>query len=569
MRQNVIWALGIASVVAVAAIGVGYFKWQGEVPDEVALKSPAPSETETGENSATNSSSSSDGPSSSSIEVAEKAGGEPTDRGDEVNGNEVAASQQKQSDSLSFDVVGVEPTGEAVIAGRSDAGAIVALRANGDVVGKGVANSAGEWTIILDKPLEPGDYDVALEMQSKDGETEAASSERLVVSIPEGGQDQPLVVLNSPDAPSSILQKPEQVVTAVEKADTANTDVADAGDAAATVASDLKETVASGVKQVESAAETTVVAVQEKVGEGAEAVASEATEAASDVAEGVETAANAVVSSAKDLIDSNEVKSGQADSSAQGETSEVAVVDPAAIPADGAVTSSSGETPSSGSSANKTDDDTVVANSEATEVAITSSRPETGAATESADQPRVTVEAVESEKGKVFVAGTGEPGSEVRVYVDDKFAGEAEVPNSGRWLLEGTEDIAEGNVEVRADLVEQGADKVEARAAVTFEKAAPQQIVLTKVVASGEVAQEGSDGARVTKALPNVIIRKGDNLWRISRRLYGEGVRYTTIYQANQGQIRNPDLIYPGQVFLTPENDLRWNENKTDETATQ
>jgi len=48
------------------------------------------------------------------------------------------------------------------------------------------------------------------------------------------------------------------------------------------------------------------------------------------------------------------------------------------------------------------------------------------------------------------------------------------------------------------------------------------------------------------------IIRSGDNLWTISRRVYGEGVRYTTIYTANQGQIRNPHLIYPGQVFDLP-----------------
>lgn len=52
------------------------------------------------------------------------------------------------------------------------------------------------------------------------------------------------------------------------------------------------------------------------------------------------------------------------------------------------------------------------------------------------------------------------------------------------------------------------------------------------------------------------IIRTGDNLWTIARRVYGEGVRYTQIYQANADQIRNPHLIYPGQVFDLPETDL-------------
>ncbi|MET3896665.1 nucleoid-associated protein YgaU [Devosia sp. UYZn731] len=50
------------------------------------------------------------------------------------------------------------------------------------------------------------------------------------------------------------------------------------------------------------------------------------------------------------------------------------------------------------------------------------------------------------------------------------------------------------------------------------------------------------------------IIRRGDNLWTIARRVYGAGIKYTTIYEANNGQIRNPNRIYPGQVFDLPDN---------------
>ncbi len=49
-----------------------------------------------------------------------------------------------------------------------------------------------------------------------------------------------------------------------------------------------------------------------------------------------------------------------------------------------------------------------------------------------------------------------------------------------------------------------------------------------------------------------VVIQPGNNLWRISQVIYGEGVQYTVIYQANKEQIRSPDLIYPGQIFATP-----------------
>ncbi len=48
------------------------------------------------------------------------------------------------------------------------------------------------------------------------------------------------------------------------------------------------------------------------------------------------------------------------------------------------------------------------------------------------------------------------------------------------------------------------------------------------------------------------IIRRGDNLWTIARRVYGAGIKYTAIYDANTAQIRNPNKIYPGQVFDLP-----------------
>ena len=50
-----------------------------------------------------------------------------------------------------------------------------------------------------------------------------------------------------------------------------------------------------------------------------------------------------------------------------------------------------------------------------------------------------------------------------------------------------------------------------------------------------------------------IIIKPGDNLWRISRRTYGRGIRYTTIYNANRDQIRDPNRIYIGQIFKIPE----------------
>jgi nucleoid-associated protein YgaU len=44
----------------------------------------------------------------------------------------------------------------------------------------------------------------------------------------------------------------------------------------------------------------------------------------------------------------------------------------------------------------------------------------------------------------------------------------------------------------------------------------------------------------------------GNSLWRLARRSYGRGIRYVEIYQANRSQIRDPNLIYPGQVLAVP-----------------
>ena len=80
-------------------------------------------------------------------------------------------------------------------------------------------------------------------------------------------------------------------------------------------------------------------------------------------------------------------------------------------------------------------------------------------------------------------------------------------------------------------------DQPEAEAAVDGEEA--------DVPVNRQPALANADG--------RVIIRKGDTLWEISRRTYGEGQRYTVIYLANGDQIRDPDLIYPAQVFRLPE----------------
>ena len=47
-------------------------------------------------------------------------------------------------------------------------------------------------------------------------------------------------------------------------------------------------------------------------------------------------------------------------------------------------------------------------------------------------------------------------------------------------------------------------------------------------------------------------VQPGNTLWAIARERYGEGIMYVMVFEANRDRIRNPDLIYPGQVFVLP-----------------
>lgn len=170
------------------------------------------------------------------------------------------------------------------------------------------------------------------------------------------------------------------------------------------------------------------------------------------------------------------------------------------------------------------------------------------------------IAAVEIDGREIFVAGEAEAEKRVRVYANDVLLGQDKADRNGRFLIQTERDLPVGDYIIRADVLDTDEQTVTARAAVPFAREPGES--LTSVAdnsapssMSGEAETE--DGA-IPMAAPlrqdrAVIIRKGDTLWHISRRIYGLGTRYTTIYQANKEQIRDPDLIWPGQTFVLPE----------------
>lgn len=131
--------------------------------------------------------------------------------------------------------------------------------------------------------------------------------------------------------------------------------------------------------------------------------------------------------------------------------------------------------------------------------------------------------------GKFTVTGEAEAGSKVRLYLDNKAAGQAQTNEKGEWTMAPTVRMSPGDHKLRADQL--GArDTVLARVEMPFTL----------------------DPAQANLGPNDVTIIKGNSLWRIARRVYGEGVMYTVIYEANREQIKDPNLIYPGQIFNLP-----------------
>ncbi|SUU90929.1 nucleoid-associated protein YgaU [Aminobacter aminovorans] len=375
----------------------------------------------------------------------------------------------------SFDVVRVENNGSVVIAGKAAGNSKVEIVTGSKVIGAAVAGADGDFAVVLNDPLKPGDYQIVLRATAPDNVV-ATSTETAVVSVPSDPGGQVLALVEEPGKPSQLITVPKP---------------ADAPSAAATA------------EQQASA--------------------------------------------------------------------------PAAAPA-----------------------------------APAAAEPAPAKSAATAAEIKVAVEAVEIEGKKIFIAGSADAGRKVRAYANEILIGETQTSPEGRFLIEAERELPVGDYIIRVDALEPNGAKVVARAAVPFQRepgeavaaVAPQPTAPAapaadataaapaaeaKTAMAGEVpakpadpAAEATAPAQATTPAPTaatdkpaevaaapvapettapkleavngaVIIRRGDSLWRISRRVYGHGVRYSNIYLANQDQIQDPDRIWPGQVFRVPE----------------
>lgn len=166
--------------------------------------------------------------------------------------------------------------------------------------------------------------------------------------------------------------------------------------------------------------------------------------------------------------------------------------------------------------------------------------------------------------GGAFMSGEAPAGAPVRLYLNDSFVAAVTSGPDGKWSVRIGQGMQPGAYNVRADVI--GADgkplgRVEAPfdlplamagAATTAASPPAQSAASAQPPAAAQQKDQSAPDAAVVADLRTARVERGDSLWRISRNIYGEGFRYTQIYDANTGQIRNPNVIFPGQVLVVP-----------------
>lgn len=191
---------------------------------------------------------------------------------------------------------------------------------------------------------------------------------------------------------------------------------------------------------------------------------------------------------------------------------------------------------------------------------------------ETNDQAAEAVEqAVSVESPQVEIAATTSPGPTPSTPPTEALAQALE-----EAAAEATSEVEESSAQVMAETTaetaatampagETPAVETAAASATTTEATAAAQsdatpAPTTEMAVSPSASESATTQPERISVLDTgqVIIRRGDNLWRLSRRVYGQGIRYTSIYDANRDQIGQPELIFPGQVFTLPTPQEEW-----------
>jgi nucleoid-associated protein YgaU len=426
-----------------------------------------------------------------------------------------------------FDVVRVGSRGGLVVAGRAAPGSEVVLLEDGRELGRARADGRGEWVILPGDPLRPGSRQLSL--RARLGGVELAGADIAVVLV----QD-PTAVAEAarPEAAEAAAARVEAADAAARVEVASRAEAQRRAQAADRLARELAEASVRAEADAQAArllapeqaarAETGIRSHASSQAEAAthaerEAAAARALRLAQDAARAEALARSAAAEQA-----TREHASRLVIAAAQAAQQAAEAAEAAALAAASRAAQAVGNPPQAAPSA-ATPRPLVVLlpASEAAAPRILQGSAGTGLALEVVDYDGT---------GSIRFAGTAPPNAAIRIYVNDSHAGETRADAEGRWTVVPPVAMEIGRHRLRVDQVAANG-AVSARIEIPFQR----DEITPAAIADGRV-----------------VVQPGNNLWRLARAAYGSGVRYTTIFQANRDQIRNPDLIFPGQVFAVP-----------------
>ncbi|MBO6719276.1 MAG: LysM peptidoglycan-binding domain-containing protein [Rhizobiaceae bacterium] len=449
------------------------------------------------------------------------------------------------------------------------------------VIGTSKAGEGGDFAVVLDDPLKPGDYTVVLRSTTEDNVV-ATSAQTAVIAVPETADGQVLALVEEPGAPSRLITVPSVPDAAPAEADAkgdrpaateqAGTDTAGAEQqevqeldtAAAVVVDEAKPDAASADEpKPEMQAEA---AVPEEQAEP-EAVASSEDEASPEAEEQVAAAAEPEAKPAQPAaparvaVEAVEIEGRDVFVAGRAEVGSTVRVYANDILLGQTSTAESGRFLVEAEKDLPVGDYIVRAdmlspdNAEVVARAIVPFEREPGEklAAVAAPQPVQAVESAvqqpetQADAGEIVVAAAdGTAPAQAEEPAGEMAATQPKPEEAAQVAAAGNESNA--NEPRPAETA--GAD--DAAADKPVEMAALDGTVEEGSADEGSVSTEATAAPKLQNVDGAVIIRRGDTLWQLSRRVYGRGVRYTTIYLANQDQIADPDRIWPGQVFSVP-----------------
>lgn len=454
-----------------------------------------------------------------------------------------------------FDLVRIDPDGSALIAGHAEPGAGVAVLLDGDEIGSSEAGSDGDFVAMFD--IIPAAMPRLLALRATLGDTVRESRETVIVAPlaePEFDLAQAVDVEPEPTGTAvPVMQKPLDVAKdggALDLPAAAPDDAAPSGLDEAPVPADLARTapedalpppvetevaaVAPGKERVRSEGQTAPPAVarpdavlepprQSAVPRESEGMAGlpEAPSGSPDVAKAARPVPPGVATAGPEQAAPDRIVALPAAPQA------------APAPSGAAAPGSPEFTDAPAAPLSPADAPRVLVADDHGVRVIQESRPSPAA------QQSISIDAITYDaSGDVVLSGRGAPAAGVQVYLDNAPVRSAPIGPDGQWRI----DLPKLETRVYTLRVDEIASdgRVRSRSETPF-RPEPADVVAARRADADPDAP-----------LAVVTVQPGFTLWRIARENYGEGMLYVRVFEANVDKIRDPDLIYPGQIFDVP-----------------